>query len=45
MYSSQIAYEAIANIRTVVSLGLEDRMGNLFVEKIHGPHKYIILNK
>ena len=40
MYT-QIAYEAIANIRTVASLGLEERMGNLFEEKILGPHKYV----
>ena len=25
----------------MASLGLEDKMGNLFVEKIHGPHKYV----
>ena len=44
MYLSQVAYEAIANVRTVVLLGLEDKMANLFVEKIHGPHKYVTLN-
>ena len=38
---SQIAYEAIANIRTVASLGLEEKMGNLFEDKIRRPHKYV----
>ena len=44
MYSSQVAYEAITNVRAMVSLGLEDKMANLFVEKIHDPHKYVTLN-
>ena len=44
MHASQIVYEAIANIRTVASLSLEERMGNLFVEKIQAPHKYVNLH-
>ena len=36
----QIAYEAIANIRTVKSLNLEEKMGNRFGEKLQTPLKY-----
>ena len=36
----QIAYEAIANIKTVASFNLEEKMENLFKEKLHAPHKY-----
>jgi len=39
-FLSQIAYEAIANIRTVKSLNLEETMENLFTEKLQAPHKY-----
>jgi len=38
-----VAYEAIANIRTVASLNLESKMENLFEEKLHAPHRYIIV--
>ena len=35
----QIAYEAMVNIRTVASLTLEKKLGDLFEEKVKEPFK------
>jgi len=46
MHSSltQIAYEAIVNIRTVASLTLEKKLGDLFEEKLKAPFKYATIS-
>ena len=40
LITKQIAYEAIVNIRTVASLTLEKKLGDLFEEKLKAPFKY-----